>query len=67
MASEISKRARLRDIIDEAFDLEEFRDLCLDLDVEYDNLPGETKKGKAGTLASRRRIGSSGRRPSMPM
>ncbi|MCP4283245.1 MAG: caspase family protein, partial [Gammaproteobacteria bacterium] len=41
------------DIIDEAFDLEEFRDLCLDLDVEYDNLPGETKKGKAGTLVER--------------
>ncbi len=53
MASEISKRARLRDSIDELFDLEEFRDLCLDLDVDYDNLPGETKKGKAGTLVER--------------
>ncbi len=50
MASEQSKRARLRDVIDEYFNLPELIDLCQDIDVDYDNLRGEGKKEKAREL-----------------
>ncbi len=53
MTHETSDHARLRDILDACFDLEELRDLCVDLDMDYDNLPGETKKGKARALVIR--------------
>ncbi len=50
MTTEISPRARLRDTIDTYFNLEDLRDLCQDLNLDYDNLRGETKQRQAGDL-----------------
>jgi len=36
--------AALRQRLDERFDLEEIKDLCFDLDIDFDNLRGEGKK-----------------------
>jgi DNA-binding NtrC family response regulator len=36
----------LRRILDERFDLEEIKDLCFDLDIDFDNLPGSGKKAR---------------------
>jgi hypothetical protein len=33
---------QIHDLINEAFDLDEFRELCLHLEFKYDNLRGET-------------------------
>ena len=41
---------RLQSLIDESFNDNEVRDLCLDLDVDYDNLGGGNKKGKIREL-----------------
>jgi DNA-binding NtrC family response regulator len=38
--------AQLRQVLDEGFDLEEMKDLCLDLDIDFDNLRGEGKKAR---------------------
>lgn len=43
----------LRDLIEESFDIEEFRDLCDDLEVNFDSLRGEGLKPKARELAKR--------------
>ena len=41
----------LFDIIDEYFDLEELKDFCFKLNVDYDNLEGgENKKAKHESL-----------------
>jgi class 3 adenylate cyclase len=40
----------LRDTLVERFDLEEFRDLCLSLSVNYDDLRGEGRSGKMREL-----------------
>lgn len=37
-------------VLDDSFDNEELRTLCFELGVEYDNLPGTGKKGKAREL-----------------
>jgi DNA-binding NtrC family response regulator len=38
--------AALRRTLDEKFDLEEIQDLCFDLDIDFDNLPGDGKKAR---------------------
>lgn len=40
----------LLDIIDEYYNLEELRSLCFKLQVDYDNIGGEGKRGKAREL-----------------
>ncbi len=40
----------LRDLIDQHFSDDELRQLCFDLDVEYENLPGDTRIIKAQSL-----------------
>lgn len=45
-----SDRSRLRQILSTYFDKEELRTLCFDLDVRYDDLPGEGAAGKAREL-----------------
>lgn len=42
--------SQLRDLMDESFSEEELRTLCLDLSVDYDNLPGRNKKGRIQEL-----------------
>lgn len=46
----------LRRILDERFDLEEIRNLCFDLDIDFDNLRGEGKKSRE-VVAYCRRLG----------
>ena len=41
---------RLRQILDARFSRDELRTLCFDLDVDYENLPGECKASKAREL-----------------
>ena len=41
---------QLRQILDEHFDENELKTLCFDLDVDYDNLPGEGKASKVREL-----------------
>jgi hypothetical protein len=43
---------RLRQVLDERFDVGELRTLCFDLGIDYDNLPGERKADKARELVS---------------
>jgi Effector-associated domain 7 len=43
-------RSRLLTQINERFNLEGFRTLCFDLDVDYDNLGGESKEAKIREL-----------------
>lgn len=43
---------RLRETIRRHFDLEEFRTLCADLDVKYDDLPGEGLVARIRELVS---------------
>jgi len=38
--------AALRQVLDDRFDLEEMKNLCSDLDVDFDNLRGEGKKAR---------------------
>jgi hypothetical protein len=42
--------AQLRQLLNYCFDTYEFRDLCLDLGVDYDALPGEGKDSKSREL-----------------
>ncbi len=44
--------AKLRRILETRFDEGELRALCFDLDVDYENLPGEGKANKARELVS---------------
>ncbi len=43
-------RARLRDTLAQAFDLAELRLICADLGLDWEDIPGETKTGKAFAL-----------------
>ena len=43
---------RLREALALAFSDEELRTLCFDLGLEYDDLPGETRAGKARELVA---------------
>jgi formylglycine-generating enzyme required for sulfatase activity len=43
-------RAKLRELITACFDEEELRTLCFDLEVDYDDLRGEGRAGKAREL-----------------
>lgn len=45
-------RRKLLDFLNKQFDLEELRTLCFHLNLDYDNLPGEGKQGKARELIS---------------
>jgi len=47
-----SDRSRLRQVLSTHFDEEELRTLCFDLDVRYDDLPGEGAAGKARELVA---------------
>lgn len=49
---EISKLSLLRDAIVDSFSLSELEELCFDLNISFDNLPGNTKKLKAQNLIS---------------
>jgi hypothetical protein len=44
--------AKLRQLIVYCFDINELRDLCFDLAVDYDALPGEDKPNKARELVA---------------
>lgn len=44
---------QLHDLINDAFDLDEFRELCLHLEVKYDNLRGETLSARIHDLVQR--------------
>lgn len=44
---------QIHDLINDAFDLEEFRELCLYLEVKYDNLRGETLSARIHDLVQR--------------
>jgi len=44
--------AKLRQLIIYCFDINELRDLCFDLAVDYDALPGEDKPNKARELVA---------------
>jgi hypothetical protein len=50
IASMQERCSYLLDVLDSQFDGEELRILCFELDVDYDNLRGETKKAKASEL-----------------
>jgi len=41
---------QLRQLLDRYFILDEFKTLCFDLSVDYDNVPGETKTAKIREL-----------------
>ena len=41
---------QLLDVLDYSFNASEIRDICFALGVDYDNLQGETKRGKAQSL-----------------
>ena len=45
--------ARLRQDIVEHFDDSDLRDLCFDMGIDYDDLPGQSKKDKARELIAR--------------
>ena len=42
--------ANLRDLLNEHFNDAELRQLCFDLTIEYENLPGDTRLAKAQVL-----------------
>ena len=44
----------LRRTLEKKFDLEEIQDLCFDLDIDFDDLPGEGKKTRELVLYCRR-------------
>lgn len=46
----VSKVSALREILVESLNLEEFRTLCYDLSIDYDELPGESKTAKCREL-----------------
>ncbi len=46
----MSEYRHLPDLIDKQFDTAELKALCFELDVEYDNISGSTKSGKAREL-----------------
>lgn len=49
---------RLRDLLLQAFNLDELKDLCFELDIDYDDLSGENRSAKARELVARcRRTG----------
>lgn len=43
-------QGQLRNQIDKYCDLSELKGICFDLDIDFDNLPGETKKDKIQSL-----------------
>jgi DNA-binding NtrC family response regulator len=47
--------AALRRTLEKKFDLEEIQDLCFDLDIDFDDLPGEGKKARELVAYCRRR------------
>ena len=44
--------ARLRRVVAQGFDQAELKDIAFDLDVEYDDLPGETHRDKVRELTA---------------
>jgi hypothetical protein len=56
--------SRLRNLMDETFSDEDLRDLCLDLRVDYDNLPARAKRGKIQELILL--LQKQGRLPELP-
>ena len=43
---------KLRELIEQYFNDDELKNLCFDLHIDYDNLPGETKSAKCRELIS---------------
>jgi hypothetical protein len=43
-------RLRLRAVLDAVFSENDLRDLCFDMDIDYDNLPGSGKSARAREL-----------------
>lgn len=39
-----------RDLLTEYFNISELQDLCFDLKIDFDNLPGQSKRDKAREL-----------------
>ena len=50
--AERERLATLRQILDQRFGEDELRDLVFDLGLDYDNLPGDGKSGKARELVA---------------
>ena len=46
----LRRERRIQESLLAEFNLDELKQLCFDLDVEYDNLPGETKSAKTREL-----------------
>ncbi len=51
-AAELAESARRRDVLVEYFDDGELRDLCFELKIAYDDLPGTGKKDRARELVA---------------
>lgn len=45
-------RVRLRQVLTDYFNEDELRDLCFDLGIDYESLPGNSKAGKARELVA---------------
>jgi hypothetical protein len=45
-------RVKLRNVLTEYFNDDELRDLCFELNIDYESLPGATKAGKARELVA---------------
>lgn len=50
MSEAANLKQDLKAVMDKHFTQEEIRDLCFDLDIDYDNLAGETKAGRVREL-----------------
>jgi hypothetical protein len=49
-APQKDSRAILRDLLDGYFSEDDLRDLCFEMSIDYDNLPGSGKRNKAREL-----------------
>lgn len=47
---ERSRAKSLYKLINDSFSLDDLRDMCFEMDVDYESLPGESKRGKAREL-----------------
>ena len=48
----MTRKGELRDHIENSFDLDELHALCFDLDINFENLPGDTLSAKSRALVS---------------
>lgn len=52
MPEEVGNDARLRQLLTEYFNIGELKDLCFDLSIDYEILPGDGKADKARELVA---------------